>query len=814
MNDPHKSAQRSPSRLSLVQSTSTGFDFQGSQGEFLQVSALEEDLIRVRVLPDGKPRLDRTWLVLDRAGEMPREGRNREDLSPFSLPAIESEIEERQITLLTTALKLTIALDKFALRWETAHGDYLAADVEHGAYRFARAGQQIRHRMVSVAGEHYYGFGEVSGALNKAGSRLLMRNMDHPGYSARNGSPLYKHFPYYITWNPQTRQAFGLFYDNLATTRFDLRHSGTAAADGQRTYAAEGGDLDYYFIYGPSIREVVEKFTRLTGRMLMPPRWSLGYLGSTMNYTEAPDAQAQLASFGQKCDQYQIPCDLFHLSSGYTLGADGKRYVFTWNRSRVPEPEKMTADFHRHGIRVSANIKPALLTTHPRFEEVKALGAFIREPDSDTPQLFEFWGGTAAALDFTNPVTVDWWKKQVKEQLFEYGIDNTWNDNNEFEVTQPDARCMGFGREIPISLARPLQTLMMMRASYDIQLENAPDERPFLISRAGAPGMQRYVQTWSGDNLTSWQTLKYNIPMGLGLNLSGVANTGHDIGGFAGASPSPELFLRWVQNGIFLPRFTIHSWKPESKTTEPWMYPQILPRVREAILFRYRLIPYMYNLEAEAAQTGHPILRPLVYQFPNDPTCADESFDFMLGSSLLVASITSPGVRRREVYLPSGQKWYDFYTGKTFAGEQTILAEAPLDHIPLFVPEGGMIPMGEVVHPLYQAHDDVRRVLVFPHLQSGSSALALTEDDGHSLAYKRGESSTLHLFLTSSPQTLELELSLTPYRFQLPYRDLEIILPPGEKRKVTLSNVLREWMDEQNRRHLSVLIPEFKGEAE
>jgi alpha-glucosidase len=286
------------------------------------------------------------------------------------------------------------------------------------------------------------------------------------------------------------------------------------------------------------------------------------------------------------------------------------------------------------------------------------------------------------------------------------------------------------------------------------------------------------------------------------------------VGGFVGPSPSPELFLRWVQNGIFLPRFTIHSWKPGIRTTEPWMYPQILSKVRAAILFRYRLIPYLYNLEVEAALTGHPILRPLVYQFPDDPQCVDESFDFMLGPSLLVASVTASRVRHREVYLPGGQHWYDFYTGQTYAGGQTVTAEAPLDHIPLFVPEGGMIPMGEVVHPLYRVKDDVRRVLVYPHLHNGSSELALTEDDGHSLAYQRGESTTLHLSLSSTPQSLEIRLSLSPYHYPLPFRELEIVLPAGELRKVSLSNVSREWSDGQNRRHLSVGIPEFKGRTE
>ena len=351
----------------------------------------------------------------------------------------------------------------------------------------------------------------------------------------------------------------------------------------------------------------------------------------------------------------------------------------------------------------------------------------------------------------------------------------------------------------------------MMRASYEAQVENRPDERPFVISRAGCPGMQRYVQTWSGDNLTSWQTLKYNIPMGLGLGLSGMVNTGHDVGGFAGLRPGPELFLRWVQNGIFHPRFTIHSWKIDGSANEPWMYPKVFPAVREAILLRYRLIPYLYNLMVESAQTGHPLLRPLVYQFPADPRCLDESFDFMLGPSLLVASVLAPGVRKRKVYLPAGQDWYNFYTQERLEGGQTHTVAAPLEYIPLFVPAGSLIPMGPVVHPLYEAQDTFRQILLFPGDSSGESSLELSEDDGHSLAYQRGELTRIRINLHTTAQRLELDVSLEPYHFKLPYAELEFVLPAGENRSVVLSGLMRQWVDEQSRRHFTWPIPSFAG---
>ena len=805
MKKPQNKLAAAPAGVHCIDLTPCGCEFIGDRGEYLRVSVLENDLIRVRIQPQGKMRLDRTWLVLDRDGEMPREGRSREDLSPFSLPPFQMLQQEGQMTVTTRDLAVNIRLGDFALTWASADGTALAADTANRPYLYEAGGSQIGHRMQNLSGEHYYGFGEVSGALNKAKRHIFFKNNNHLGYSARNGSPLYKHFPFYITYQPQTGQAFGLFYDNLATTLFDMGKPGQS-----RSYLAEEGDIDYYFIYGPTIREVVEKFSRLTGRMLLPPRWSLGYLGSTMKYTEAADAQHQLERFVQDCRKYQIPCDLFHLSSGYTLGEDGKRYVFTWNRRRVPEPKAMVENFHASGIHLAANIKPALLTTHPRFEEVKALGGFVKAADKEEPQLLQFWGGTAAALDFSNPAAIAWWKGNVKEQLLDLGIDSTWNDNNEFEIGMDAARCDGFGSSLPISLARPLQTLWMMRASYEAQLEAKPDERPFLISRAGCPGMQRYVQTWSGDNVTSWETLKYNIPMGLGLGLSGMANTGHDVGGFTGLRPSPELFLRWVQNGIFHPRFTIHSWKINGGANEPWMYPQILPYVREAIQCRYRLIPYLYNLMVESAATGHPIIRPFVYEFPDDPHSIDESFDFMLGPSLLVASVLAPLVRRRKIYLPAGQNWYDFYSQKHLTGGATYMVAAPLQHSPLFVREGSMIPMGEVVHPLFHKQDDLRQILIFPHFAEGDSTLILNEDDGHSLAYRRGERTRLQFTLGSRSDQLTLDVEIEQSGYMLLYREIEFILPAGEKRPLSLSGVHRVWQDEQSRCHYLWPIPEMK----
>ena len=780
--------------------------FAGTRGERFQISVLEDDLIRVQLFPEGKPRLDRTWLVVGQDGDVPSEGRRRDDLSPFSLPSFSKEVSVNRVHLATRQLRVNITLDDLQLNWADTRGHSFAADLTGRAYPYDRAGKAIYHYLERRPSEHYYGFGERSGPLDKAGMRLRMLNLDALGYDPAKNDPLYKHFPFYITFLPERQIAYGLFYDNLATSVFDLGREIDAYHGPYRYYQADDGDLDYYFIYGPSIEQVVEKYSALTGRMLLPPRWSLGYLGSTMSYTEAEDAQEQLKKFVDLCEQHQIPCDGFHLSSGYSMGKDGRRYVFTWNRDRVPTPEDMSRHFHRAGMRLVANIKPCLLTTHPRYDEANSLGAFIRSADDDEPEVSMFWGGPGAYIDFTHPAGYDWWKRQVKEWLLAYGIDATWNDNNEYEIWDDAARCTGFGNPLTIGAIRPLFPLLMTRASHEAQREYHPDERPFVLSRSGCPGIQRYAQTWSGDNSTSWSSLRYNIPMGLGLSLSGAPNTGHDVGGFFGSPPAPELFVRWVQNGIFHPRFTIHSWHLDNTVNEPWMYPQVLPIIREAIEFRYRLMPYLYSLFVEAARTGHPIIRPMVYAFPNDARCCTESFDFMLGPNLLVASVLDAGQVARPVYLPGDGEWCDFHTGQWHHGGQTIEADAPLERIPLFVPAGSIIPMGKVMRHIGEQPDDLRQACVFPDPQRGRGTFTLVEDDGISLGYQRGEYAEVTLAVEAEPDHIALRVHPPQGHYSLPYTQVEFILPFDEARPVQVERGSDVWTDEQGRQHVAVSV--------
>ncbi|MGB7340247.1 MAG: TIM-barrel domain-containing protein [Phototrophicaceae bacterium] len=756
----------------------------GNRGEQIQLSVLDHDLFRMQVRPDGIYRLDRTWMIVDKTGDTPLEGRKRANISHFPCPEFSVQQFTNKLTVRTDMMQATVRLNELGMQWQTLDEKVFAADTTVSAYAYNPSGRDVYHHMAYDANDCYYGFGEKAGNLNKNMMRLEMRNMDAIGYDARKSDPLYKHWSFYITLNPETNIAYGILYDNLATTVFNMGLERHAMYGEYRQYHAYDGDIDYYFIYGPSVAEVVQKVSRLIGRMPMPPRWSLGYLGSTMTYTEMPDAQDQLLSFIDKCDYYDIPCDLFHLSSGYTTGeTDGRRYTFNWNRKRIPDPEMMIDEFHEAGIKLAANIKPYMMQTHPDYDTVTQHDGFIQHADYDTPAMDYVWGSDfnyskeGSHLDFTNPKTYAWWQQMAIQELLERGIDALWNDNNEFALWDDAARCNGFGDEIPLGMARPLQTLLMTRASTEAQQAHQPTKRPFVLTRAAMPGSQRYAQTWSGDNVTNWETLKYNIPMGLGLSLSGMANVGHDVGGFAGSAPSPELLVRWVQNGIFHPRFCIHSLNDSLSATEPWMYEEVLPLIQQAIAFRYQIQPYLYSVFYEAHQTGAPIIRPMIYHFQNDPNTRGQSFDFMLGSQLLVASVYEQGSNKRDLYLPRGSRWMDMYTDIWHRGGHIVTLYAPIERFPVLMKSNAILPL--------QTPDSIRFIALAPVDTDHESSFTLIEDDGISLGYQNGQVTKIHMTLITSPKTIDLYVDVEG-AYQLPYAYLEFGLPDNEKRSLTV----------------------------
>jgi alpha-glucosidase len=503
-----------------------------------------------------------------------------------------------------------------------------------------------------------------------------------------------------------------------------------------------------------------------------------------MSLTDAPNAQARLSEFIRLANRNGIPLSAFHFGSGYS-SIGPRRYVFTWNRGKFPDPARLVGEFERARIRLVANIKPCLLDDHPAFAGIAARGAFVNAAGG-TPAISQFWDGRGAHVDFTHREGVRWWQTSLARELLAYGIGG-WNDNNEYEIWDEAAASAGFGRPIPIARSRPLHSLLMTRATYEAQALHFPDERVFTVTRAGPPGIQRYAQTWSGDNTTSWHTLRWNIRMGLGMSLSGMFNTGHDVGGFAGPVPDAELLVRWVQSATFSPRFIMNSWKIGGAVNTPWLHPGVTPIVRDWIRLRYRLLPYLYSLYWRAAQFGEPMLRPPFYEFDDDPRAFADSDDFMLGPNLLVASVVAPGQRERSVYLPAGPAgWVDFWTGKHIGAGRTHVAPAPLERIPLFVPAGAMIPTTDTADML-RLHDEPSRALrIFPGRGRGSSTFTLYEDDGLSHRHRAGDHAQIECMLEWTDRAVRVHARKRG-GFVLPYEALRVVLPPGEKWRLRLS---------------------------
>jgi alpha-glucosidase len=750
-------------------------------GETAHIFVLEPDIVRVMVLPDGELRFPRTWAIAPGQADVAYEGRDRFDLADFSLPTFDLTSDERGLVLTTARLRLELTWRNLRCRWSMLVGEdwlQIAADRPTQAYDFGWWDGRPRHYLKAGAGEAYYGLGERSGPMDRGGRRFRLTNLDAMGYDAETSDPLYKHIPFYMTRTAEGA-AFGLFYDTLADCEFDFGCERDNYHGLYRGFGAESGDLDYYVIAGPAPLDVTKRFTWLTGKPARMPDWALAYSGSTMAYTDAPDAQAQMGEFLRLCEAHDIPCQSFHLSSGYTSIGD-KRYVFTWNRDKFPDPAAFARDYAAKGVRLCTNIKPCLLRDHPKFEEAHSKGLLIPEPDG-APHWVQFWDEVGAYIDFTNPQAAGWWKAQVTESLLDYGVAATWNDNNEYEIASPRAMIAGFGEARAAAECKPLQPLLMMRASREAQVAHAPHQRPMVVTRSGAVGMHRYAQTWSGDNTTDWKTLRWNLRMGLGLALSGVSNFGHDIGGFAGPRPSRELFLRWIAAGVLLPRFSIHSWNDDGSANEPWMYPDAVPDVRALLGLRHRLTPYLKECLRRYADDYEPAVRPLFLDFPDDPTCRVERDAFMLGEALLAAPVVEEGARAVEVILPFGADWENYWTGEQHAGGAAVRLVCPMARTPILLRKGATIPLN--LAPAHFNSTAFQRGVRVAAPDLGKIGGGWVEDDGEQV-----DGPTASWRIEGEADGRGITLSVSVSGTLITDRRITMVFPASERRPVELSS--------------------------
>lgn len=454
-----------------------------------------------------------------------------------------------------------------------------------------------------------------------------------------------------------------------------------------------------------------------------------------MYFTESErDSDRQILQFVENLERHGLGCDGFHLSSGYTT-QQGKRCVFCWNNDRFPDPEAFLHRMEELGVPMSPNIKPALLTEHPLYGEFRNGNAFFTDPETGRPSLERYWGGWASLVDFTSEGGRALWKKHLTRSLLVKGARSLWDDNNEYEIFDEQAMCAGDGTPCPAVQLKPVFANLMAQTGIEALGEFDPEARPYVLSRAGYAGIQRYAQTWAGDNYTSWNDLKYNIPVMLGMGLSGVANQGCDVGGFQGPASDGELFVRWVENGIFQPRFCIHSCNTDNTVTRPLSYGSLTSYVQSAFRLRYALGLYLYSCMRQSNLLGDPVMRALPYEFGDDPQ-ATSDFDFMFGPWLLVANVLEPGAVERTVYLPAGCDWYDWHTHRRYAGGQTVCVPAPMGRIPLFYRSGCILPLIAPAQHMQLGKLPLIRLLVE---ESCDSSFVLYQDDGKTNRWRLGD---------------------------------------------------------------------------
>ncbi|MGC8787192.1 MAG: TIM-barrel domain-containing protein, partial [Anaerolineae bacterium] len=592
------------------------------QNAALEIAVLAPDLVRVRLVHAENSALPHSYVVSKADHEW--------EPTAYTLVETDDAIEIR-----TARMSCRIAKKPCRLSFYDAHGKLIHAD----SVGFLWKDEKVA-RLTSLASEEpIYGLGEKAFPLDRRGHSYLMWNIDPQNYGPTD-EPIYLSIPFYIGLHDG--HGYGLLYDNSYRARFDVGES----QPNEMIYLADGGELCYYFFYGPALTTILERYTELTGRMPLPPLWALGYQQSRWSYY--PDSRVR--EIARLFREHRIPCDAIYLDIHYM---DGYR-CFTWHPTRFPDPSALLADLHHQGFKVVVIIDCGIKADrkyHVCAEGI-AQGMFCTYPDGSIAG-GPVWPGESYFPDFTNPHVRQWWGN-LHIPLLQIGVDGIWNDMNEPTITGPKgdtlAGCVRHdweGQGTDHRQAHNVYGMQMVRATAEGLLRLRPDERPFVLTRSGWAGVQRYAISWTGDNLSTWEHLRLTMPMVMGLGLSGLAFTGADVGGFFGGADA-ELLVRWMQMGAFLPLFRNHAslW---SRAQEPWAYGEpYLSLNRNAIELRYRLLPYLYTATWQCTQTGLPIARPLVLAYPEDVHTHSLDDEFLCGDALLIAPICEPQATSRE----------------------------------------------------------------------------------------------------------------------------------------------------------------------
>ena len=661
------------------------------------------------------------------------------------------------ITLLTDSIKAVIHKKPFGIAYYNTAGQLINRD-EPGLTT-SWTGDEVTTYKSLMPDEHFIGLGEKTGPVDKKGMGYTNWNSDVYGYHT-DQDPLYSSIPFYIGIHHNI--SYGIFLDNTYQTDFNFGASNNRFS----SFGARGGEMNYYFIYNTKVENIITAYTWLTGRMKMPPLWSLGYQQNRYSYYP----ETEVLRIAQTLREKKIPCDGITLDIHYM----DHYQLFTWDKQRFADPLTMTKKLNDDGFKLTVIVDPGIKVQPgaPAYESGAAEKVFIKYPDQSffTAQV---WPGWCNFTDFTSEKGRAWWRKQVKF-FADNGVSGIWNDMNEISTwgqKMPSNILFDYdGQQTTTAQAHNVYALEMARSSFEGAREHFK-ERPFVLTRSGYAGLQRYTAIWTGDNRAEDDHMLLGVRMMGNLGISGVPFTGMDIGGFTGGATIP-LFIRWMQIGSFIPYYRNHS-ALNTKASEPWTYGEdALEISRSYINLRYKLMPYLYSTFYEATQDGLPIMRFLAINYPADPEVFSEPHQnqYLFGQSFMVAPFESTKEFGR-IYFPEGT-WYDLYNDTKYDGKKEVVQPLTISRLPVFVKGSSIVPMQSLVQTTAQMPEDT---LVL-HVWNGTQPNTFTyyEDDGKSYDYEKGN--FYKRLISFNPSNGQLVLNAVDGSFKSKFHNIKLVL--------------------------------------
>jgi alpha-glucosidase len=626
------------------------------------------------------------------------------------------------ITILTDSLKAIITKKPYNVTFYTLDDKIINQD-EKGL-QSSWVDEEVTAYKHMQNGERFIGLGEKTGNLDRRGEGYTNWNTDAFGY-ATNRDPIYSTIPFYMGIHDGLN--YGIFLDNTYQTDFNFG----ASNDRFSSFAAQGGELNYYFIYHTQLKDIISSYTALTGRMKMPPLWSLGYQQNRYSYYPDTEVMRIATTLREK----KIPADGITLDIHYM----DKYKLFTWDKERFGNPEAMNKKLNEMGFKTTVIVDPGIKVEqgYDAYEDGLKKDIFIKYPDG-TNYTGQVWPGWCNFPDFTNEKGRAWWREKVKF-FANTGVSGIWNDMNEIATwgqKMPSNIIFNYdGKLASNKQAHNVYGMQMARSSFEGMVA-ATNKRPFILTRAGYAGLQRYTAIWTGDNRSEDDHMLLGVRLLSSLGLSGVSFTGMDIGGFTGG-PSVGLYAKWIQLGAFNPYFRNHT-AVNTKSSEPWTYGEEVTEIsRNYISLRYKLLPYLYSTFNTSVTTGLPVVRSLAIDNTFDPKIYDTQFqnEFLFGQAFLVAPFESTK-DFGNIYFPKGD-WYNLYTGEKQVGNSEKIIRLSLNKMLVYVKESSIVPMQSLIQSTAEQPTDTLTINIFKG--NINNSFVYYEDDGESYNYEKGD---------------------------------------------------------------------------